>query len=111
MRATHLLLGCVLCFGVSATAVAANTSAAHSTDSTACPTPDGGSNHGGNHDGSASGDAVSVSHSTAASVHTAHSSSSADEGSIRIGADGGGASDSSRSSNLGWQSLLPGSIQ
>jgi hypothetical protein len=116
MRVTPLLLGCLL--GLVTAANAAAAAAGGMNASAGCT--HGGGDHVGGHDAAASGaDALNASHGTV-------TSSSASSGNTHTGGSGamddsparfGGGNDSSPDgssrgpSGLGWQSLLPGSIQ
>jgi hypothetical protein len=120
MRATPLLLGCLLGLGVIATAVAGGSAATSGTLGNASASyncnnqsPDHGSN--GREDTQAGGgDAINVSHgSTASAPSTVHrnTASSAPESDVTHFNDDSSPNHSSHGSGLSWQSLLPGSIQ
>lgn len=108
MRATHWLIGCTLCIaGVGS--VAATSLDSQDLDSSAHATTDSGA-----HDSGSGGDALGLNHGC-----PPHGTGGDASGSGRSG--GGGGSDHSggdaltptptRRLHLGWQSLLPGSIQ
>ncbi|QAU23791.1 hypothetical protein EO087_07170 [Dyella sp. M7H15-1] len=121
MRSTPLLLGCLLSFCAVTNATAAGTLAAngmnagsgyHCTDHSAEP-----STH---HDNSSvSGDAMSILRSgkssstdSSSNNHASSSNDSADDAPVHMsGSDTSSDGGSPHSSGLGWQSLLPGSIQ
>jgi hypothetical protein len=117
MRATPLLLGCLLSFGAIANATAGGVAAA-STMSTAssCSCTNQSSGHAVSHEASSSnGDALNIPHSVTPSVSssrsTSTSSSSTDESTTHLGGSDTIPTGSSHGSGLSWQSLLPGSIQ
>ena len=118
MRATSLLLGCMLSLGAIANAAATGTTAGSSMSGAASYNCDNhaDTSHAASHDSaSVSGDALSIPRSSTAagsssSNHT--STTSGDEATSHIGGGGDASSGSaSHSAGLGWQSLLPGSIQ
>ena len=114
MRAIHLLTGCVLALGLAATANAAtnvDAGSAGAGDCTHSTAADGGSTRDAAVSGG--GDSVGLAHmaapTTQASVPT-----DGRHGDNAIPGSGGGddaAPSHSRRVSLGWQSLLPGSIQ
>jgi hypothetical protein len=119
MRATPLLLGCLLGLSAIATAAANGSSIAGTLSNSAgssynCnhQSPE----HSSNHDAAPSGgDALGVSHASAvpsspASHHSSTSSSSSESDVTHFG-DDASPNHSSHDSGLSWQSLLPGSIQ
>jgi hypothetical protein len=112
MRAIHLLTGCVFALGLVATAHAATNVDAGSAGAGDCAhstTADGGSSR----DATASGgESVGLAHTTAPATQGSNSTSSRGDSTI----SGSGGSDDaapaqSHRVSLGWQSLLPGSIQ
>lgn len=120
MRATSLLLGCLLSLGAIANATAAGTIAtggggSGSSASENC-TSHAADHSTASHDNSSgnSGDAFNLPHGTSAASSATHNraaaaGSSSDDNSVHMsGGDGDG---SSHGSGLSWQSLLPGSIQ
>lgn len=119
MRATSLLYGCLLSLGAVANAAATGGSAAASSmNASAGCTHNGSSEHGSSHDTSAaSGDSLNVPHSAATSSpssnhRSGNANSNVDDSPARFGgADNAPDGSSHGSSGLGWQSLLPGSIQ
>ncbi|RDS82851.1 hypothetical protein DWU98_06830 [Dyella monticola] len=124
MRATSLLLGCLLSLGAVAQAVAAGAPATGDVSASTGCTGHGNSDHGSGHETSASnGDGLNISRSTSAVSSSSSSSSTHGSSSTNSTMDdapahfGGsdtspdGASHSSGPSGLSWQSLLPGSIQ
>lgn len=108
MRATHWLIGCALCLagigGASATNL--DTQEQESAQRTAT---DSASLHDGNN--SSGGDAMGLTHDT--SPHSSGSDSSSSTSGNSNDRSGGAPSAPapSRQPHLGWQSLLPGSIQ
>jgi hypothetical protein len=118
MRATPLLLGCLLGLGAIANATATGTTAASSMSASSgynC------TNHAGDrsasHDNSSTnGDAFNIprgasrSSGSSSHDHAPSSSNSSDDAPVHMGDDASGGS-SSHGSGLSWQSLLPGSIQ
>lgn len=109
MRASHWLIGCALCIagigGASASSLDTHSLDTQDMDSSQHASPDGASVSSGN-----GGDALGLSHdcpqgsSTDTSDNTSGSSND----------HSGGASSApmpNRRPHLGWQSLLPGSIQ
>jgi len=118
MRATPLLLGCLLGLGVIATAAAngSSISGALGSSSSTGYNCNNQSVRGNSHDAAiaGSGDALSVSHSgPAPSAAPAHHSSanSSSESDVPHFGDDASPNHASHSSSLSWQSLLPGSIQ
>jgi hypothetical protein len=120
MRATPLLLGCLLGLGAIANAMAAGTTAASGMGSTGSSynCTDHSAEHGTDHQtSSASGDALNIpraaSHAAVSPSNRSSSANATDDSPVH--ASGGGdvpSENSSRgSSGLSWQSLLPGSIQ
>ena len=105
MRATHRILGCALCLAFMGSAMAANLDtqdADNATHATASRSSHDGDNSGG--------DAVGLNRDSG----TINSSEAA-AGTSRNGNDHSGAAASAPAPtprpHLGWQSLLPGSIQ
>lgn len=122
MRATSLLLVCLLGLGAAANAAATSgaASTAGSMGGSAGCTEHSSSDHGSSHDTSSSnGDAMSVSHhggssssSSSSSNRSGNSGSGVDENPTRFNSNESSPDGSSHgSSGLSWQSLLPGSIQ
>lgn len=104
MGARHFLLVCVL-GAVGVQAAAASEADARDINALQRPSADAA----GSHDGSGSGsDVLGVPHSSGAPSQAAPSSSSSSE---NCPTDGSSGTQHSRRVNLGWQSLLPGSIQ
>lgn len=115
MSAKHWIIGCSLAFAVSAPAAAAcgsgdlgglDVNGVQQTAGTTNRTVDSGSTSGG--------DVAGLSHPGSSAAGTV-SSSDGNTGSSDSGADTGPASSSARQPTthhtVGWQSLLPGSIQ
>ncbi|MFI4957708.1 MAG: hypothetical protein ACHP7C_00920 [Lysobacterales bacterium] len=107
MRATHWLVGCALCIAGIGNAMAAS-SDTQGQDSSSHASLESTSSHDGNN--SSGGDVVGLNRdcpSTRGSDNSGNTSSSGNDRS------GGGSSGSMpiRRPHLGWQSLLPGSIQ
>ncbi|GLQ90620.1 hypothetical protein GCM10007898_41960 [Dyella flagellata] len=121
MRATSLLLVCLLGLGTAANAVAAGAAGAAGSASAGCTGRNSSSEHAGGHDtSSSSGDTMNVSRNGNASSRQPSSSSrsgnssnsSMDDTPTRFSTGDSAPDGSSHSSSgLGWQSLLPGSIQ
>lgn len=113
MRAKHLLIGCVIGLGCVATAHAASTTDAVTTGTGDCAQ---GAAEGSAHvSASAGGDIVDFSRpSSTGTAHAAAPAHAKSEGDSTIHS-GGGNDDITPAqphhANLGWQSLLPGSIQ
>lgn len=108
MRATHWLIGCALCFAGLGGAAASSVDATQDLDSSAHATLDNANSHDAN--GSSGGDALGLNRDCPPTGNNDSSGSSAGNGSTRSG----GASSApapARRPHLGWQSLLPGSIQ
>jgi hypothetical protein len=108
MRAVPLLLGCLLGLGAIANATAAGTTAAGSMGA-ASGTSYNCNQHAAEHSFNIPRGA-SGSSSAPGNIRPSGSSTSGDAPSHMDGGESSG-SGSSRSSGLGWQSLLPGSIQ
>jgi len=124
MRATSLLLGCLLSFGAVAQAMAAGTPASSDMSASTGCTGHGNSDHGSGHETSAAnGEGLNLSSRSSSTASSSTSSSSThgsssnnstmDDAPAHLGGDTSpdGASHSSGPSGLSWQSLLPGSIQ
>ena len=123
MRATSLLLVCLLGLGAAANAVAAGGAAAAggSNAGAGCTEHSGNSEHGNGHYASSSnGDGMNVPRggsSSSQSSGNSHSGNSGggnnmDDNGSRFGSGDASPDGSSHgSSGLSWQSLLPGSIQ
>jgi hypothetical protein len=113
MRAIHLLTGCVLGLCLAATAQAATNADAGSAGTADCAhgAADGGSAHD---TAPTSGDIVDLSHSSSTTGTPASAPSSGKGGGDSVIRSGGGGDDAPshpHQVSLGWQSLLPGSIQ
>lgn len=109
MRAIHLLIGCILGLGAVATAAAAGTgSGAETADASNCAPP-GLPASGARDSTSPGGDVMGISHEPTQSA-SASSGKSGDSGDIHSGGDSVSPPRQPHAS-LGWQSLLPGSIQ
>ncbi|TPG11071.1 hypothetical protein EAH75_08920 [Rhodanobacter glycinis] len=106
MRATHWLIGCALCIaGIgSATATSLDT---QDLDSSPHATADSASTHGGNASG---GDALGLSRDCPSASNSDNSGNSSSNGNDHSGG-ASSAPTQTRRLHLGWQSLLPGSIQ
>jgi hypothetical protein len=107
MRATHWLIGCTLCFGSMGAAHATSMDTQDLDASAHSATDNGGARDNGN----GSGDVLGLIRDS-----TAHGSGSDNSGSsLGNGTDRSGGATSTpartRQPHLGWQSLLPGSIQ
>ncbi|QRN52972.1 hypothetical protein [Dyella caseinilytica] len=119
MRATPLLLGCLLGLVTIADATAAGTTAASggSASSGYNCTDHAGDRSTSHETSAASGDAFNIprgaSHSTGSTSHdhASSSSTSTDDAPMHMGGGDAASGSSSHSSGLSWQSLLPGSIQ
>ncbi|MBQ4854765.1 hypothetical protein IMW82_08785 [Rhodanobacter sp. B2A1Ga4] len=108
MRATHWLIGCVLCLAGIGSAAAASPETTQDLDSTSHAALDNASSHDGNN--SSGGDALGLTRDCPPSGSSDSSGGTSGNGSGRSG----GASSAptpTRRPHLGWQSLLPGSIQ
>ena len=105
MRATHWILGCALCFAFmgSATAASLDTqsvdNATHAATSQAAHDSDGGG-----------GDVIGTSHDSSAASNSDPAASTSRTGNDHSGAAASAPAPAPRP-HLGWQSLLPGSIQ
>ncbi|WP_447736793.1 hypothetical protein [Rhodanobacter soli] len=107
MRATHWLIGCALCIAGIGGAAATSLDTAQDLDPSH-PALDGASPHGGNT--GSGGDALGLTRDCPPASSSDSSGSASGNGSGRSG----GASSAptpTRRPHLGWQSLLPGSIQ
>lgn len=108
MRVTHWLIGCALCLAGVGGAAAASLDATQDLDSSSHAALDSPGSRDGN--GSSGGDALGLNRDCPPADGSDGSSGSSGNGSGRSG----GASSApapSRRPHLGWQSLLPGSIQ
>jgi hypothetical protein len=118
MRATPLLLGCLLGLGAIATAAANGSSVAGigSSAGSSYNCNHQSPEHSSNHDmvAPSGGDALGVSHASAVpsspSSHPSSASNSSESDVIHV-SDDASPNHSSHGSGLSWQSLLPGSIQ
>lgn len=113
MRAIHLLTGCVLGLGLAATANAATNVDAGSAGAGDCvhsTTADSGSSRDAAISG---GDSVGLGHIAAPATRGSAPATSRHDDSPLPGSGGSddAAPSHSRRVSLGWQSLLPGSIQ
>jgi hypothetical protein len=107
MRATHWLIGCALCIAGIGGAAATSLDTAQDLDPTHAAL-DSTSSHDGNT--SSGGDALGLTRDCPPASNSDNSGSTSGNGSGRSG----GASSAptpTRRPHLGWQSLLPGSIQ
>jgi hypothetical protein len=107
MRATHWLIGCALCIAGIGGATATSLDTAQDLDPSH-PALDSASPHGGNT--SSGGDALGLTRDCPPASSSDSPGSASGNGSGRSG----GASSAptpTRRPHLGWQSLLPGSIQ
>ncbi|RDS82676.1 hypothetical protein [Dyella psychrodurans] len=113
MRATPLLLASVLSLGTIASASATGTSTA-GTSGYNC-TNQSGERSASRESASTGGDTLNIPRASSAtrSATSSHasSSSSTDESATHLSGADATSSGSAHSSGLGWQSLLPGSIQ
>jgi hypothetical protein len=114
MRAIHLLAGCVLGLGFAATANAATNVDAGSVGAADC-THAGASTDNARDSAASGGDIMSLSHTAGSGSHADAPVSGKGGGDSVIHGGGGGSDDAApahtRAASLGWQSLLPGSIQ
>jgi hypothetical protein len=107
MRATHWLIGCALCIAGIGGVSAASVDATQDLDSSSHAAIDGSSARDANTSG---GDALGLSRDCPPASSSDSSGGTSGNGSGRSG----GASSAptpTRRPHLGWQSLLPGSIQ
>ncbi|HTV86447.1 MAG TPA: hypothetical protein VME63_13625 [Dyella sp.] len=115
MRAIPLMLASVLMLGTCANVSATGTSTTGNTSGCNCNNPSG--EHAASHESAATGgDALNLpraSGSTRSDNSTSHAGSTtgSDESATHLGGGDAATSGSAHSSGLGWQSLLPGSIQ
>jgi len=108
MRATHWLIGCALCIAGIGGATAASLDAAQDLDSSTHAALDSTSPHDGNN--ISGGDVLGLTRDCPPASSSDSSGGTSGNGSSRSG----GASSAptpTRRPHLGWQSLLPGSIQ
>jgi hypothetical protein len=107
MRATHWLVGCAFCIAGIGNAMAASTDT-QGQDSASRTTLESTISHDGNT--SSGGDALGLNRDCPSARSSDNSSGTSGNGSDR---SSGGSSPSmpARRPHLGWQSLLPGSIQ
>ncbi|OOG37477.1 hypothetical protein [Rhodanobacter sp. C05] len=106
MRVTHWLIGCTLCIAGIGSAAATSLDTQEQ-DNAQHATADSASSRDGNSSG---GDALGLTHDTPRATGSESSGSTSGNSSDRSS----GASSApapSRQPHLGWQSLLPGSIQ
>ncbi|GAB2586278.1 hypothetical protein ISP15_11900 [Dyella jejuensis] len=116
MRAIPLLLGYLLSFGAIANATASSMTADGGMGAAGSASTDHNSDHGASHgSSSASGDALNIPHSGASTPsgnsRSASGASTTDDTPAHFGGDDASPGGVSHGSGLGWQSLLPGSIQ
>jgi hypothetical protein len=107
MRATHWLIGCALCIAGLGGAAATSLDATQDLDSSSHAALDNASSHDGNSSG---GDVLGLNRDCPPASSNDNTGGNAGNGSTRSG----GASSvptPTRRPHLGWQSLLPGSIQ
>lgn len=107
MRATHWLIGCALCIAGIGSTAATSLDTAQDLDGSPHAALDNASPHDGNSSG---GDALGLARDCPPASGSDSSGSTSGNGSGRSG----GASSvptPTRRPHLGWQSLLPGSIQ
>jgi len=106
MRAKHWLIGCALCIASIGSAAATSLDTQEQDSSSHAVTDNTGSHDGGN--SNTSGDALGLTRDG-----TPHSSASSSTSSSSNDRTGGAttAPAPTRQPHLGWQSLLPGSIQ
>jgi hypothetical protein len=116
MRATPLIIASLLSLGTFASAMAMGTSAAGTAGANGYNCTNQSIDHAASHESaSTGGDALNIPHAsnsvrTSSTSHSA-SSNTTDENSSHFGGSDATSSGSAHSSGLGWQSLLPGSIQ
>ncbi|MGH8156964.1 MAG: hypothetical protein ACREPQ_02490 [Rhodanobacter sp.] len=107
MRATHWLIGCTLCLAGIGNAVATNLDAQEQ-DSAQHAATDSASSHDGNNSG---GDVFGLTRDTPAR-NTGSDSAGSPPGNSNDRSGGAPSTPApTHQSHLGWQSLLPGSIQ
>lgn len=108
MRATHWLIGCALCVAGLGGAAATSVDATQDLDSSSHATLDNASSHDAS--SNSSGDVLGLNRDGPSAGSSDSTGGSSGNGSTRSG----GASSTpapARRPHLGWQSLLPGSIQ
>ncbi|KZC39001.1 MULTISPECIES: hypothetical protein [Rhodanobacter] len=107
MRATHWLIGCALCVAGLGGATASSLDATQDLDSSSHATLDNASSHDASCSG---GDVLGLNRDCPPAGNNDSTGSSSGNGNTR---SGGGSSTPTpaRRPHLGWQSLLPGSIQ
>jgi hypothetical protein len=118
MRATPLLLGCLLGLGVIAAATAHGSSSVGTLGSGSssgynCNNQSSERSNGHDETQASTGDALAVSRSghTAPAASTNHRANTPSDGDVTHFGDDASPNHSSHGSGLSWQSLLPGSIQ
>lgn len=107
MRVTHWLVGCALCLAGIGSATAASLETQEQ-DSSSHATLESTSSHDGNT--SSGGDALGLNRDCPSARGSENSGGTSSNGNDRSGG-GPSASMPARRPHLGWQSLLPGSIQ
>jgi hypothetical protein len=107
MRATHWLIGCALCIAGIGSAAAASLET-QDLDGSPHATIDNASPHDGNT--SSGGDSLGLNRDCPPSRNSDNSGSTSSNGNDHSGG-GSSAPVPTRRPHLGWQSLLPGSIQ
>ena len=107
MRATHWLIGCALCIAGIGSAAAASLET-QELDSSPHATLENSNPHDSNT--SSGGDALGLNRECPSTSNSDSSSGTSSNGNDRTGG-GSSAPAPTRRPHLGWQSLLPGSIQ
>ena len=107
MRVTHWLIGCTLCIAGIGSAAATSLDTQEQ-DNTQHATADSASSRDGNSSG---GDVLGLTHDTPSRATGSESSGSTPGNSSDRSSGASSAPAPSRQPHLGWQSLLPGSIQ
>jgi len=107
MRATHWLIGCALCVAGLGGAAATSLDATQDLDSSSHATLDNASSHDANNGG---GDVLGLNRDCPSTGSNDSTGGSAGNGSARSGGTSSTPTPARRP-HLGWQSLLPGSIQ
>ncbi|MES2310969.1 MAG: hypothetical protein V4566_01615 [Pseudomonadota bacterium] len=109
MRVTHWLVGCALCIAGIGSATAASLETQQGQDSSSHTALESTSSHDGNT--SSGGDALGLNRDCPSARSSDNSGSTSSNGNDRSGGGGSSVSMPARRPHLGWQSLLPGSIQ
>lgn len=112
MRAISFLLGCTLGFGVIATAAATTNTGACAANESGCAQQSTASDSGSAHDAISTADGTALAHDPIPAQSTTPPATGKASGSD-IHVDGGdnASPPTTHRVSLGWQSLLPGSIQ